>query len=322
MPLVSIIIPIYQVEEYIERCAESLFQQTLQDIEFIFVDDCTPDDSIKKLNKVILKYPHRNIKVLHQPINKGVSWARELGISTAKGKYLGFCDSDDWVETDMYYTLVNTAEKESADIVGCGFIQHTNHTAIEYKFPIKNDTQNFVISPRYFGGIFGALWNKLIRRDFYLKYNKDLWKGITMWEDSCLLIPLRLHSRCTIFINKYLYHYNINTNSITTKFTTKKVVDAIEATHRLEFFFKSENMTKETKPLINYLKLSSKEVLLRYPTIENVRMWKQTFPEVKHNIISYSNWNIFLKFRALLVAYLPPYIGVALLKLKRHKHIK
>jgi len=316
-PKVSVIVPIYNVERFVKRCAESLMRQTLKDIEFIFVDDCSSDNSIVVLDRVIKEYPNRNVSVLKQPVNSGVSVARALALSKATGKYIGFCDSDDWMDIDMYEKLVELAEHSSADIVGCGFIQHTKTQIVECRFPSRCDDKKYVFSFSYFGGIFGALWNKLIRRDFFIQYDKKMWKGITMWEDSCMLIPLRLHSSKTIFLDECLYHYNVNTNSMTTIFSMKKINDAIEATRRLEHYFQTEGFDEEAYDIIRCLKISSKEVLLRFPEEEYVRMWKNIFPEAKWYITHYPHWTLPLKIRALLVTFLPVSIGVKLLRLKK-----
>lgn len=315
---VSVIIPVYNVAQYIERCARSLFEQTLEKIEFIFVDDCSTDNTMDILSKVIKDYPNRNNLILIQPINRGVSAARELAISKATGKYIGFCDSDDWVEPEMYEKLLKTATEHNCDIVGTGYWEHYKNNKKKCTFYHQTDERGIIFSPYYFGGIYGVLWNKLIKKEFFDKNSKDLWKGITMWEDSCMLIPLRLNSSKTIFINECLYHYNVNTNSMTTKFSMKKVSDAIEATKRLELYFKKEGLSNDASELIKFLKIASKEVLLRFPQKEYVKMWKETFPETKWYIINYPNWNFILKVRAILVSFFPLFIGTHLLKIKKH----
>ena len=317
MPKVSVIIPVYGVEPFIERCARSLFEQTLEDMEFIFVDDCSPDRSVEILNKVVSEYPNRNVSVWKQSINCGVSAVPELALSKATGEYLGFCDSDDWVDPNMYKTLVETAEAQDADVVGCGFWEHSIAGITERTFLHRNDSREVILSPFFFGGIYGALWNKLIKKDFFDSASQDLWKGISMWEDSCMLIPLRLQSSKTVFLDDCLYHYNVNANSITTKFSMKKVNDAIVATRRLEHYFYTEGLLNDASALINYLKIASKEVLLRFPKKENVEMWKNVFPEAKRYIMHYHPWNFILKIRAMLVSFLPSIVGVQLLKLKK-----
>ena len=104
---VSVIIPIYGVEQYIERCATSLFEQTLDNVEFIFVNDCTKDKSIENLKKVIEKYPKRKnyIQIINHNENFGLPTARRTGLGYVHGEYVAHCDSDDWLEPNAYETL-------------------------------------------------------------------------------------------------------------------------------------------------------------------------------------------------------------------------
>ena len=103
-PKVSVIIPVYNVEKYIERCARSLLEQSLKDIEYIFVDDCSPDNSITMLENILKEYPERQplVKILFHEPNRGLAYTRQEGVDAAKGEYIIHCDSDDWVEPEMY----------------------------------------------------------------------------------------------------------------------------------------------------------------------------------------------------------------------------
>ena len=126
---VSVCIPVYGVEKYIERCARSLFEQTMKDdIEFIFVDDCTPDKSIEVLQKVLEEYPNRKdqVKIIHHEVNKGLTGARNTALKYVSGDYIIHCDSDDWVDKDLYATMYKKAAKENADVVCCGIILENN----------------------------------------------------------------------------------------------------------------------------------------------------------------------------------------------------
>ena len=152
-PKVSVIVPFYKVEKYIEKCASSLLQQTLDDMEFIFVDDCGEDNSANILKKVIEQYPSRDVKVVKMERNSGVSAARACGIEIAHGEYIGFCDSDDWMESDMYRTLYNEAIKVHADIVGCGFVEHKEGREISVKFDEEVDNEEKVFSFNHFGSV-------------------------------------------------------------------------------------------------------------------------------------------------------------------------
>ncbi len=124
-PKVSVIIPVYKAEQYIEKCARSLFEQTLDDIEFIFIDDCTPDNSIDILKCLIRDYPHRKsqVKIIHNEENKGISTTRNIGLNNSTGEYIIHCDSDDWIDDDLYEKLYLKAIEEKSDIVLCDFIR-------------------------------------------------------------------------------------------------------------------------------------------------------------------------------------------------------
>ena len=121
MPKVSVIIPVYAVEKYIERCARSMFEQTLDDIEYLFVDDCTPDRSIEIFRQVLEKSPHRKSQVtIHRmEQNSGQAVVRKWGMQNATGEYIIHCDSDNWVEVDMYRSMYEKAIEEDADVVIC-----------------------------------------------------------------------------------------------------------------------------------------------------------------------------------------------------------
>ena len=125
VPKVSIIVPIYNVEKYIERCAKSLFEQTLDNIEYIFIDDCSPDNSVSILEKMANSYPSRKslIRLFRFSENRGQALARQFGIQQARGKYIIHCDPDDWVDLDLYEILYNTAIEGDYDMVRCHFVR-------------------------------------------------------------------------------------------------------------------------------------------------------------------------------------------------------
>ena len=116
MPKVSVIIAVYGAEKYIERCARSLFEQTLNDIEYIFVDDCSPDKSIEILISVLDDYPHRKkqVRIIRNHSNLGVGGTRTVGMKAATGDYLIHCDPDEGVEHNMYELLYNKAIEDKS----------------------------------------------------------------------------------------------------------------------------------------------------------------------------------------------------------------
>ena len=118
-PLISVIVPIYNVERFIERCVKSLMEQTLQDVEYIFVDDAATDNSMKILAATLSIYSDHNIRILVHQENKGLPAARNTGLAVATGEYVFHCDSDDYMEKDMLEVLYKKAKETDADIVWC-----------------------------------------------------------------------------------------------------------------------------------------------------------------------------------------------------------
>lgn len=314
---VSVIIPVYRVEKYIERCARSLFEQTLAEMEFIFVDDCGGDNSISILESVATEYPKCQVRIIKQSCNQGVSAARDAGIAVAMGEYIGFCDSDDWAESTMFENLYKAAIINSADIVGCGYNEIRTSGTTRFVFENEEDGLEQIFSFEKFGAVYGALWNKLIRREFFFEENLNLGKGLIMWEDSCMLIPLRLSSSKTVWLQDCLYNYNVNENSMTTQFSLRKVKDSIEAVKRLECYFNDNGYSQQSQEMIGFLKINAKEVLLRFPTRENLTLWRNTFPESISVLWKYPNWNSLLKLRAILISRLSFWMAFFILKLMR-----
>ena len=125
MPKVSVIIPVYKTEAYIARCARSLFEQTMDDIEYIFVDDCSPDNSVEILKDVIEEYQPRfleegkTVRIVQMPTNGGLAAVRRHGIQLASGDFIIHCDSDDFVDNTLYKEMYEKALETSSDVVFC-----------------------------------------------------------------------------------------------------------------------------------------------------------------------------------------------------------
>lgn len=138
---ISVIIPIYNVEQYIERCLYTLFNQTLMDIEYIFVDDASTDNSIKLVEQILNNYPKRekNVKLLRFNKYKGVAEAKKIGILNSTGEYIIHCDLDDYIELDMYKVMYMEAINKKVDIVSCNYwIENNEGCRIVKKIYSKN----------------------------------------------------------------------------------------------------------------------------------------------------------------------------------------
>lgn len=214
MPKVSVIIPVYNVEQYIERCARSLFKQTLDDIEYIFVNDCTPDNSMAILTNTISDYPTRaaQIKIINHDVNKGLPTARRSGLAVATGDYIIYCDSDDWVDVTIYEKMWRKAISEDFDMIICGYrkTDEIGKTLLSENFKDipKKDVKRLLLAdmiPNY-------LWNKLIKRDLF--HLIDEWPIDNMHEDYAVSVPIAHQCHSIGFVNEPLYNYFINRNGI------------------------------------------------------------------------------------------------------------
>lgn len=241
MPKVSVIVPVYKVEKYIERCVRSLFGQTLDDIEYIFVNDCTPDASMEVLQNLLEEYPARKsqVKIFNHTINTGQSGARRDGMRMATGDFIIHCDADDWVELDMYEKMYRKAVDDGADAVCCDMVME------------EKDSQKHLIYNNLFSDhklmyacvapiavVYCSMCNRLISRKIYDQYSIEPFPGVNIWDDVGLSIRFRYYIRKSVVINESLYHYNRqNDNSTTRRPVLSRIQEQIECAKKLEFFF-------------------------------------------------------------------------------------
>ena len=179
-PKISVIVPVYKVEKYLDRCVESIVNQTYKNLEIILVDDGSPDNCPAICDAWANK--DERIKVIHKE-NGGVSSARNRGIDAATGDYIGFVDSDDWIEPDMYELLADNAKKYDADISRCGyFVDWPDHIAQVGNGGILlyEDIERRCEMLRSYH-LVSALWNKIYRRELFEEERLD--ESLRITED-------------------------------------------------------------------------------------------------------------------------------------------
>ena len=303
---ISIIVPIYNVAPHIERCVRSLMEQTFKNIEYIFVNDCTPDNSIEILQSVIKDYPEREgfIKIIHNSTNKGLAATRFVGMDQAKGEYVLHCDSDDWVETDMLQEMYEKAIHENADIVCCEAIKERNDGRFRYQYKYDEETiENGLLSLQV-EEVHIAIWNKLIKRSLFTKHDIRNYNGINMGEDSALTVRLRYYSKKTIILHKPFYHYNrFNCNSMVANTKEKSVNEKILLAKYLEEFFEEKGEKDKFQVLINHYKFDSKQYYLREK--KDIRTWKKIYPECHKDIFKFKQLSLIGRIKWWCCAYLP-----------------
>ncbi|MBQ8459063.1 glycosyltransferase [bacterium] len=209
---VSIIVPVYNVEKYLSRCLDSLINQTLKEIEIICVNDGSTDNSLSVLKEYADK--DKRITIISQE-NGGLSSARNTGMNVVKGEYIGFVDSDDWVDLDFYEKLYNSAKKYECDIAAADFVrQHKNNKKkrlnITQEKVYETTPEKYLICKTYREG---CVWNKLYKTEFLKKINLKFVVGI-FYEDKDFTARSLHFSNKLVTVPDTYYNYFVNDKSI------------------------------------------------------------------------------------------------------------
>ena len=212
---VSILVPVYGVEKYIERCARSIFEQTYHDLDIVFVDDCTPDKSIEILKRVLEEYSDRKAqtRIIRHEHNRGLAAARNTAVAAAVGTFLMHVDSDDWIENDAVEELVKKQEETGADFVTGVMVKNEDTLDYHYVEPVykdKNDMMILILSQI----CHHELANRLVKRALYTDHHIKALEGVNQAEDWRLTPMLLWYANGIARLNKTTYHYFMNMESM------------------------------------------------------------------------------------------------------------
>lgn len=258
---VSVIVPVYNVELYLEKCLLSLVNQTLQDIEIIVVNDGSTDRSQEIIERFSSEFPLK-IKAFTKA-NGGLSDARNFGIDHATGDYLGFVDSDDYVSENMFNELLNLAEKHHAEMVICNIQKVDEHGNITQKLTqIPNMPERIELKTNFsvFSDLSYFACNKLFKKELF--ENKRFKKGIH-FEDIQLVPQLLLDCKTLAQTQNYHYQYLERSNSIS-KSHTEKGLDILRAVEDVENEFQKSAYSNKLKELKNFQILEGVYTFLAY----------------------------------------------------------
>ena len=287
VPKVSIIVPVYNVGDYVEKCASTIFEQTLDDIEIIFVDDCTPDNSIELINKTLESYPHRvpQVKFLHHETNKGLPQSRYDGLMAATGTYVLNVDSDDFLSPHMAESLYTKAVETRSDVVICDYYRWVDEDNCKlmkiHEGPVaeggkdlRDDTLNRII------GCF--VWIRLIKRDL-LCDTRILWPKYSMHEDAVISSSVMALAQHIAYLQEPLYYYRYNPTSIQHKKTEEaaknRFIQSVENMHTLCSFLERQGLAEVYhQGIING---EFETLMLFFPytgRLSNRILWHKAFP--------------------------------------------
>lgn len=208
-PAVSILIPVYKVEGYIERCARSIFEQTYKNLEYIFVDDGSPDRSMEVLERVMKDYPERaeHTRIICFPENKGLATARNTLVDNCQTDWLVHQDSDDWMDKDLVECLVKKQHETGADIVIADIVEHYDDSVFIRKHLDSED--RFVYLKQILsrpGEHF--IWGRLIRRSLYVENGIRIAPECKRGEDFRAFVPLAFYSKKIVSVHDSRCHYD------------------------------------------------------------------------------------------------------------------
>ena len=277
---ISIIIPVYNVEKYLERCLNSIVNQTLYDLEIICINDGSPDNSLEILERYSKQ--DKRIKIINQE-NSGLSVARNTGMEIAVGEYIGFVDSDDWVDSNFYENLYNSAKKYNTDIAVASVLRERKKYS-SYRIKYNNEKVYTEKSE-----IFNAcdcpnicyVWNKIYKTEFFKSQNLKFQEGM-FFEDILFTTKILGNSKSLVTVPNTYYHYMVNdgTSIVKSNHTLKKNQDRYNNQKEAILFC-----------LENNIKIKEKEYCINNKTY---KLGPINWLKIKDNIKT--NHHIFLLF--------------------------
>lgn len=302
-PLVSIIVPVYKVEKYIEQCARSIFEQTYRNLEIIFVDDCSPDNSFAILQSTLEDYPYRKsqTKIIRHRQNKGLSMTRRTGISNATGTYVINCDGDDYIELNMTTALMEIALRGNYEIIATPiFIDSPSGKSHILKI---GDTNNFFnlnsipINVTHF-----SLCNKIFKKNLLDQLTDT--PNVNSWEDLADSARAIALAKSTLAIDTPFYHYRMSDNSLTSMNHKKRLTGQLAVAKFVEQWFIANHLDGKYAVFLKNMKFSSKIKFLR-GNQRDFAAWKSTFPETNSGILGYTHIPLFYRLLFFMANALP-----------------
>lgn len=299
-PKISIIVPVYNTESYLEECLDSILAQTLKDIEIICINDGSTDRSQDILERYAEK--DKRVKVLVKE-NGGQSSARNLGVNAATGEYVGFVDSDDFIDPEMMEKLYTRAKETDADIAICDFYLYNHKTAETGEFRdqllylrLKNKVVTLEDEPQLVSCI--AIWDRIRKRSLLEENNIRFAEGL-VYEDHLYTIEELVKARRVILTPEKLYYYRKFGGASTTDREVKNdkfKSDYLEIHRRIQTILRKENVSEKVS--VEYLKYFMQNAFMHQGNIVTLQYFRKFFGRVR-NMMSDTEYEQAKKFRNL-----------------------
>lgn len=214
MSTLSVIMPFYNAGPYIERSVRSLMNQTQKDIKYIFVNDCSTDNSLTILSNIINDYPKRknDIVIISNQKNLGPSDSRKVALERVDTEYVGFCDADDWIEPDMYKNMIDATLNGQKDIVVCNYMIETGRSNSSFIIEPAKTPKHALINLDDYTKFSYAMWNQIVRTKIIKNEIKEI-IPTKIREDTFLMMRIYYKSKTIAFIKNPFYHYWVSNPS-------------------------------------------------------------------------------------------------------------
>jgi glycosyltransferase involved in cell wall biosynthesis len=247
----SILVPVYGTEQYIGRCCKSLFSQNYDNIEYIFVDDCTKDRSIDVIEEVLREFPDRKsqTRIIHHEVNRGLGAARLTGLDNATGDYVWFVDSDDYIATDAIEKLAGIVNSNDYDLVTFSYYEDKDN--IISPRILKNFTVQDLLTDR----VNPSIWKNVIKRSFMLEADIKPIEGVDYAEDLHLLYRLVVSAKKKLVLSDHFcYYYNIsNDDSMDHNVSLKSILSLLKAIEVVIDYYRNYGIISKYKPFLAFL---------------------------------------------------------------------
>lgn len=300
---ISVIIPVYNVSDTIERCAVSLFAQTKKEMQYIFINDCTPDNSVELLESLLNgRFPELRdqVQIINLEKNSGQGTARRIGLKAAEGSYVAFCDSDDWVEPTCYEKMYACTDSGQVDIVVCDYFEEYKQKTVVHHEKAIDSNPVAALRDSYKNYFKQYLWNKLLKRSVLEENDIELEKGINLWEDELYLDRMFLCSKSLKQTSEPLYHYNKANMKSTTRVVQDKHIRQLK--YVTDVLTTKYAMLEGFERVTDFLQFRCRIQLLRDKK-SDLELYRTTYPESGKYIKEYdlSGFSTLGKLRIKLI---------------------
>lgn len=292
-PIISIIVPVYKSEKYLPICIDSILNQTFKNFELILIDDGSTDGSGIICDEYASK--DNRICVIHQQ-NSGVAIARNNGIKIAKGEWIGFVDSDDWIEPETYDVALKSALENKAELVQWGICVNVNERIVK----TKKYKKGFFVPENDATYLEPSMWHKLVSKKLICDNKIKFPENITLSEDRYFAFLCYLYSSKNYALDNNFYHYRMTVNSATHNMTEKNIQDEVFVIENFEKIIVDLGKNNAWKKVLIEQKLITKNhclILLKKP---NCGLWRKTFKEINGQVLKYGGIKRILYFFLLL----------------------